>query len=164
MKPQSLDLILDRVKVDKNGCWLGQGFLNSAGYGRAKWYGRNWLLHRLVYELMEGPIPKGLTLDHLCRVRSCINPGHVEPVSAGVNTLRGETIPAAHAAKTHCHRGHEFTPENTYRFGPHTRWRQCKACATVTRELRSQGIITRPASVGRVKGVRRYIPPSRRKP
>jgi hypothetical protein len=151
--------ILDRCSVDENGCWLWQGFLNAHGYGRTKWQGRNQLVHRIVYELMEAPVPDGLSIDHLCRVRHCVNPGHLEVVTSRENTLRGETIPAEHLKKTHCHRGHEFTPENTYPFGPDKKWRQCKACHKVTGDLRKQGIVSRPASVGRQKGVRRYKAP-----
>jgi hypothetical protein len=126
--------ILDRCSVDENGCWLWQGFLNVHGYGRTKWEDRNWLVHRLVYELMEAPVPDGLFIDHLCRVRHCVNPGHMEVVTNRENVLRGETIPAAHLAKTHCHRGHEFNQENTYLFGPEMKWRQCKPCQKINAE------------------------------
>lgn len=135
-RPQTLDSVLDRCIVGDSGCWLWQGFLNQYGYGRAKWRGRNWLVHRLVYELMERPIPAGLTIDHLCRVRNCLNPGHMEPVTSRENTLRGDTVPARHLAKTHCSRGHEFNEENTYRFGPERRWRQCRPCQLINQEER----------------------------
>jgi len=124
----TLGSILDRCVVDENGCWLWQGFTNPKGYARAKFNGRNWLLHRLVYELMEKAIPAGKVPDHLCRVRHCLNPGHLEIVTPRINTLRGDTIPARHLAKTHCHNGHEFNEANTYLFGPEKKWRQCKVC------------------------------------
>jgi len=82
--------------------------------------------HRYVYEQEVGPIPDGLTLDHLCRNRACVNPDHLEPVTMRVNTLRGETITARNAAKTRCDKGHEFTPENTMRKPDGRRCRVCQ--------------------------------------
>lgn len=95
------------------GCWLWTGFVEPSGYGRMT-YGGQQLAHRISYEHFVGPIPAGLQLDHLCRVRNCVNPEHLEPVTARENTLRGEAPAALNARKTHCIRGHEFTPENTY--------------------------------------------------
>ncbi|MDQ4143885.1 MAG: HNH endonuclease [Actinomycetota bacterium] len=78
------------------------------------------LAHRLAYEALRGPIPEDLTIDHLCRNRSCVNPWHMEPVPRGVNTARG-----GNGIKTHCKRGHKFTLENT-RIVP--KGRDCRAC------------------------------------
>ena len=108
-----------RTEVDDAGCWLWTGALTSDGYGQT-WTGsrtigrRNRKAHRVAYELTFGPIPNGLTIDHLCRTRRCINPAHLEAVPHGVNVLRGNAPTAINAAKTHCVRGHEFNPENTY--------------------------------------------------
>lgn len=88
-----------------SGCWLWKG-ATACGYG----YFRHRPAHRFAYELYRGPIPEGLQLDHLCRVRSCVNPSHLEAVTQGVNLHRGETIAARNAAKTHCPKGHEYTP------------------------------------------------------
>lgn len=85
------------------------------------------MAHRTTYELLVGPIPEGYTIDHLCKNHRCVNPEHLEPVPHGVNLLRGNTINAANATKTHCKHGHEFTPENTY-IRPDTGCRMCKAC------------------------------------
>lgn len=95
------------------GCWLWNGSINN-GYGRV-WLGGKapLLVHRVAYSVLVGPIPEGLTIDHLCRQPSCVNPAHLEPVTQRENLLRGETIAAHNARKTHCSRGHEFTPENT---------------------------------------------------
>lgn len=141
-------------QVDKTdgGCWLWTGKTKN-GYGA--FYvtidGRNRLVqaHRFSYELAVGPIPEGMTLDHLCHTavvddcrsrgdcphRSCINPDHLEPISLGDNVRRG-----GNGTKTHCKRGHEFTPENTYilkRGG-----RSCRIClrmhAAALRERRRQ--------------------------
>lgn len=105
--------------VDKNGplgCWLWTGSINGHnGYGGLKMRdGTVILVHRLSYELLVGPIPKGLEIDHLCRVRNCVNPAHLEPVTKTENWRRGISIFAINARKTHCKSGHEFTTENTY--------------------------------------------------
>jgi hypothetical protein len=69
--------------------------------------------HRWSYEALVGPIPPGLEIDHLCRVRNCVNPSHLEPVTKAVNILRGESMSARHARQTHCKSGHPFDAENT---------------------------------------------------
>lgn len=114
--------------VEKSeGCWVWQRVILPSGYGQVKWKGRSRRAHRVAYELAVGPIPRGLQLDHLCRNRACVRPDHLEAVTARVNTLRGNTITAANARKTHCIHGHAFTPENTYRYQGK---RACKACRT----------------------------------
>lgn len=102
-------------KVDKTPtCWLWTGTSADGRYGRFHLLGRNYQAHRWAYEQLVGPIPEGLQLDHLCRVTLCVNPDHLEPVTGRVNTLRGNTIQAANAAKTHCKHGHPFDEANTY--------------------------------------------------
>jgi hypothetical protein len=83
--------------------------------------------HRLFYEQLVGPIPDGLQLDHLCRVRHCVNPDHLEPVTQTANVLRGIGPTAVNAGKTHCVHGHPFTPDNTYINKQGNR--HCRACA-----------------------------------
>jgi hypothetical protein len=97
---------------ERAGCWPWRGNLNSNGYGRLYVGIHRRAAHRIAYELLVGPIPEGLTLDHLCRNHACCNPAHLEPVTNRENIMRGDTIPAANARKTHCLHGHEFTPEN----------------------------------------------------
>lgn len=102
-------------KIDASGdCWLWTAGKDRCGYGRFGVKGRNRLAHRVVYELAVGQIPQGLTLDHRCKTRHCVNPGHLDPISLRENILRGDGVGVVNAARTHCAHGHEFTPENTY--------------------------------------------------
>lgn len=99
------------VRIEKTEtCWLWKGFINQKGYGKTRPLGyKNIAAHRLAFELFRGPIPSGLTLDHLCRNRSCVNPSHLEPVTAGENTLRGNTVTGINLRKTHCKCGSLFS-------------------------------------------------------
>src|SRR6266567_487358 len=83
------------------------------GYGIFYIEKKKILAHRWMYTHMYGPIPEGLFLDHLCRNTCCVNPEHLEPVTSRENTLRGITIAATNARKTHCLHGHAFTHDNT---------------------------------------------------
>lgn len=125
-----------KVKMG-GGCWPWLGAKKAAGYGQfRRTRGGNIAAYRYAYELLRGPIPPGLALDHLCRNPNCVNPAHLEPVTRTVNTMRGDTIPARNAAKTHCKRGHPFTPENTYRKA--TGVRQCRACGNAAQKAYQQ--------------------------
>lgn len=100
-------------------CWLWQGHTYQ-GYGSVTYDYRSRKVHVLVFELLIGQRIIGLTLDHLCRVRRCCNPQHLEQVTCKVNILRGVGLAAVNAVKTHCKYGHALTPENTAVFkGPH---------------------------------------------
>ena len=124
------------AKIEKTPeCWLWTGKLDRDGYGsiavpRNEQPGRlnyrNLKAHRAVYEVLVGPIGEGLTIDHLCRVRSCVNPAHLEAVSMKVNVLRGINPPANNARKTHCVQGHEFSPLNTKI--TNQGYRRCRQC------------------------------------
>jgi HNH endonuclease len=113
-------------KVEKTiDCWTWIGGKSSAGYGMF-WDGtRRVFAHRYAYELLIGPIPNGLQMDHLCRVRACVNPAHLEPVTQRVNILRGEGFHKFQLAKTCCPKGHTYTPENTYVWKNTRRCREC---------------------------------------
>src|SRR5438128_206362 len=99
------------VKTDK--CWLWTGHVRPDGYGIFAYRGGRWRAHRYVYEQTRGEITKGLDIDHLCRVRHCVNPAHLEVVTRQVNILRGIGAPAFQALQTHCKNGHEFSEWNT---------------------------------------------------
>ena len=111
--------------VPESGCWLWDGPYAEREYGLFCFRGMTILAHRLSYVLAKGMILAGLTIDHLCRVHSCVNPDHLEVVSQRVNVLRGNSPMAVNSKKTHCPRGHKFSPENIKR-NPHGR--QCRIC------------------------------------
>lgn len=105
--------ILFNIETDANGCWLWKNALNTYGYAWMHWGGRTVTGHLASYLAFVGFIPKGLHLDHLCRVHRCCNPEHLEPVTNRENIRRGINQVAINAKKTECKWGHAFTPENT---------------------------------------------------
>ena len=113
------------AKVKKTrGCWVWLAG-TTTGYGQF-FDSRGMLAHRWAYERLVGPIPEGLTIDHLCRNRLCVNPSHLEAVTGRTNTLRGVGASAIHARKTVCPRGHALTNGNLIkRSRP---GRECKIC------------------------------------
>ncbi len=111
-----------------NGCWLWHGSKDKkGGYGMIN-VGDKKLkkVHRVAYQLIKGEIPKGLDLDHLCRVRNCANPDHLEPVTRRENIMRGINFMAGFARRTHCNRGHAFDKGNTVL--RQNGGRRCKIC------------------------------------
>lgn len=94
-------------------CWEWQGY-RMRGYGQFALTRRKTVrAHRLAYELMVGPIPDGLTLDHLCRNKACVNPAHLEPVTSQENVRRSPNAPSVVNAKaTHCRHNHELSGTN----------------------------------------------------
>ncbi|HSN21677.1 MAG TPA: HNH endonuclease signature motif containing protein [Usitatibacter sp.] len=130
-------------KVDKNGpiepgmstrCWLWTASRDRDGYGffyLPRGSARLLRAHRVAYELVVGPIPDGLTLDHLCRAPACVNPAHLDPCTMGENVRRSPlAIFNARAEQTHCTRGHPFDEKNT---GIHSGRRMCRACRNLMR-------------------------------
>jgi hypothetical protein len=110
-------------------CWLWRGSKSNLGYGHIQIggaAGRLVSVHRLAYEWLVGPIPEGLELDHLCRIRNCVNPAHLEPVTRGENIRRSSLQEAAKAA-TRCVAGHPFDEVNTLIRPNGTR--RCRECA-----------------------------------
>lgn len=128
-------------KVDRNGplpehrpdlgpCWPWTGFVDGDGYGRFRdEYGQVAKAHRWSYGATHGPIPDGLQPDHLCRVRRCVRPEHLEAVTPRVNVLRGTSFAAKFAKATHCVQGHPFCGDNLVMVpGPCGPSRSCRTC------------------------------------
>lgn len=112
------------------GCWFWYGELDQKGYGRTCNNGKFVSAHRASYMRHVGPIPDGMQLDHLCRQPSCVNPGHLEPVSLRENVLRGVGISAQNRRLTHCRRGHEFPTQSE-----HGKRRPCLPCKAAAKRL-----------------------------
>lgn len=109
-------------------CWIWTGGASHYGYGQVSYKGKTTHVHRVAYMLWVGPIPDGLQIDHVkargCSSKLCLNPAHLEAVTAQVNSSRANT-------RTHCPRGHEYTEENTrvIRFAPPKNpGKSCKIC------------------------------------
>lgn len=119
------------VRRDKSGCLLWIGAISSTGYGTFSIRRRSFNAHRIAYQLVRGSIEQGKHLDHLCRVRACVNPDHLEVVTQRENLLRGFSPAAQHARATHCIHGHEFTPDNIYWRPDHAHQRCCKKCIKI---------------------------------
>lgn len=117
------------VEGMKNHCWFWDGPVNRNGYSRTTIDGRTIVLHRLIYQIVKGPLTKKKVLDHLCRERRCCNPDHLQPVTAKENTRRGESGPGRNARKATCKRGHKLSGANVrIRKKKGGTERVCKAC------------------------------------
>ena len=147
--PTFRERLLSQISLnDPSGCMPWTGRLNPDGYGVIRAWPTHLMVHRAIWEMFEGSIPEGMCLDHLCHTtdpkcqggtscphRRCANVTHLELVTHAENTRRG-----GNARKTHCPQGHEYTPENTYRFGVRGA-RRCKTCITIAnREQRRERI------------------------
>ena len=132
------------AKVTENpdtGCWEWTAARARNGYGQFSLDGTVKSAHRLAYRAMVGEIPDGLVIDHLCRVRHCVNPGHMEPVTPAVNRLRGDSLyvrrngTAVHPSI--CIHGHALAGPNLA-VKPDGR-RYCRACYILRRRAKATG-------------------------
>jgi hypothetical protein len=107
-------------------CWVWTRTRGPSGYGRMGVGSSTDFVHRVTYELLRGPIPPGLHIDHLCRNKPCCNPWHLEPVTQAENNRRN--------TRTHCYEGHPLVGSNvtTHRDGT----RRCRECRNTHRRER----------------------------
>lgn len=150
-KPKSRGLdrvaarLLGKTTPGFGGCWVYTGAVGDQGYGSfTARYLRTVYAHRASYLIFKGDIPRGWTIDHTCHNKSgcnagshcvhrrCVNPDHLEAVPVGVNTRRSpNTLATKWGSRTHCSKGHEFTPPNTWWYtapGVKRPARYCRIC------------------------------------
>lgn len=121
-----------KITVTETGCWEWTAAANSRGYGQWGVDGVSRSTHRVAYELLVGPIPHELQIDHLCRNKRCCNPAHLEPVSAKTNNSRRPGV-----NKSHCVHGHALTPENTItKRAGNSIIRNCRECSNARRRVK----------------------------
>ena len=116
------------AKIDAwttDGCWNWTACLTN-GYGHLWVAGRTVRAHRFAYELLVGPIPEGLVIDHLCRNHACVRPDHLEPVTQAVNVQRGIGPAATRAPKAECPQGHLYAGSNVYLYRGKRNCRECR--------------------------------------
>lgn len=156
-RPKSILSVAERLaiytRVDAvTGCHVWTASVNLDGYGKITVDNKTVGAHRVAYELAHGSIPVGLTIDHLCRNRMCVNPTHLEAVSMRENILRGEGISAKNARKTHCKRGHPLSGDNLY---VEPMGRHCKACARMAEQARKAKRRETPINAKRQEAARK---------
>lgn len=126
-----IERFLNKIQINDKGCWEWTSSKNNNGYGRFSVDGKMALVHRFIYEYYHGEITHNLRIHHLCYNRTCSNPLHLQQRTHKENVLdHDSSAPSAiNSRKTHCIRGHEFTPENTYLI---QNGRRCRICSNIS--------------------------------
>lgn len=135
-KTNTLESILDRLRLTPEGCWEWTGHTvhnRGPAYGQVRVCGKQCVVHKYVYENLVELVPEGLELDHLCRNGLCANPDHLEPVTHSENMQRAALIHSGwgqwkRRLRVSCRKGHVFTEDNLYHRSDEKReCRQCRA-------------------------------------
>lgn len=135
-----IDRLMSHLIVDpSSGCWMWTGSCSPRGYGWFWLEGRNRRAHCASYELFRGEIPKGLVLDHLCRITGCVNPWHLEAVTTAENIRRGDTG-KWQSERTHCPQGHPRNKENTKVYNGKSHCAVCGRAQDRARYVRLRGL------------------------
>lgn len=147
-----------RFVVDQaSGCWLWTGRKMSEGYGMITVSGRSQLAHRISFELYRGPIAAGLVIDHLCSVRACVNPNHLDATTQRINNLRSFNVSGCNARKRRCDSGHVLPQKYVA-----NQRRRCAPCHNArNKEYRDRLKVTRSASGETARSVIQSNGPSR---
>lgn len=125
--PNTIEDVLLKLVLQEYGCLEWPGYLDEDGYGKVKINGRDWRVHRLIWEYYNGAIPAELQIDHICKNRKCSKLEHLQLLTVTENVLRSECPGAKNAKKTHCLRGHPLSGENLY-ISPGRKGRHCRIC------------------------------------
>lgn len=132
--------LIGLTKKDSNGCWIWTRSKTPRGYGHAWNDGKEIRAHRLSYEIFRGPIPDGLLVCHRCDNPSCVNPDHLFLGTQSENMIdamhKGRFRPPINQKRTHCHKGHLYSPENIEMAHGHRTCRICRIEADRQRYLR----------------------------
>lgn len=142
-------------------CWLWMGTIDhTTGYGRFWYDNKNGMPHRASYEIYKGEIPDGLTIDHLCSNRICVNPDHLDPCPSGENTLRSpNTLTKINSLKTHCPKGHPYSGENLVEYGGRRYCRICrkKSMGAANKRMNKKRVEIRRALMNRVIKINKNV-------
>ncbi len=126
------------VKVNRSSnCWEWQGKKNASGHGRVWWKGKNWIVHRLLFESVFGSLPYMTDVHHLCENPACLNPSHLVPLSRTHHlTVTRVFNGSRNASKRFCKNGHELTADNTYVYQQRKPHRTCRKCVLTSQHER----------------------------